>query len=96
MIPAVAFAIGLVFGLTFDTTGPRSAKTKGVPAAGAQRPVATDGNGTAEDRRVQLDEGDTTADEQEAGAEDARAGEEIVSGCAWSRRCAVGLRRTRG
>jgi hypothetical protein len=65
MIPAVAFAIGLVFGLTFDTTGPRSAKTKGVPAAGAQRPVATDGNGTAEDPRVRLDDDDTTADERE-------------------------------
>ena len=65
MIPAVAFTIGLVFGLTFDTTGPRSAKTKGVPAAGAQRPVATDGNGTAEDRRVRLDDDDTTADERE-------------------------------
>ena len=64
MIPAVAFAIGLVFGLTFDTTGPRSARTKGVPAAGAQRPVATDGNGTAEARRVQLDDDVTTADEQ--------------------------------
>jgi hypothetical protein len=65
MIPAVAFAIGLVFGLTFDTTGPRSARTKGVPAAGAQRPVATDGNGTAEDRRVQVDDDETTADEQQ-------------------------------
>jgi hypothetical protein len=65
MIPAVAFAIGLVFGLTFDTTGPRSARTKGVPAAGAQRPVAEDGNGTAEDRRVQLDDDETTADEQQ-------------------------------
>ena len=65
MIPAVAFAIGLVFGLTFDTTGPRSARTKGVPAAGAQRPVATDRNGTAEDRRVQLDDDETTADEQQ-------------------------------
>jgi hypothetical protein len=65
MIPAVAFAIGLVFGLTFDTSGPRSAKTKGVPAAGAQKPVATDGNGTAEDRRVRLDDGDTAADEKE-------------------------------
>ena len=65
MIPAVAFAIGLVFGLTFDTTGPRSAKTKGVPAAGAQRPVAADGNGTAEDRRAQPDDGETTADEQQ-------------------------------
>jgi hypothetical protein len=65
MIPAVAFAIGLVFGLTFDTTGPRSARTKGVPAAGAQRPVAADGNGTAEDRRAQPDDGETTADEQQ-------------------------------
>jgi hypothetical protein len=65
MIPAVAFAIGLVFGLTFDTTGPRSARTKGVPAAGAQRPVATDGHGTAEDRRVQVDDDETTADEQQ-------------------------------
>ena len=61
MIPAIAFAIGLVLGLTFDTTGPRSARTKGVPAAGAQRPVTADGNGTAEDRRVRLDDGDTTA-----------------------------------
>jgi hypothetical protein len=66
MIPAVAFAIGLVFGLTFDTTGPRSAKTKGVPAAGAQRrPMATDADGTAEERRVRLDEDDTKADEHE-------------------------------
>jgi len=65
MIPAVAFVIGLVFGLTFDTTGPRSARTKGVPAAGAQRPVATDGNGMAEDRRAQLDDDVTTVDEQQ-------------------------------
>ena len=66
MIPAVAFAIGLVFGLTFDTTGPRSARTKGVPAAGAaKRPAGTDGNGTVEDRRVRLDDDDTTAPEPE-------------------------------
>ena len=63
MIPAIAFGIGLVFGFTFDTTGPRSARTKGVPAAGAQRPVTADGNGTAEDRRVRMDDGDTTAPE---------------------------------
>jgi hypothetical protein len=57
MIPAIAFAIGLVFGLTFDTTGPRSFRTKGVPAAGAQRPVSatTDEDGAADDgRRVRL------------------------------------------
>ena len=64
MIPAVAFVIGLVFGLTFDTTGPRSARTKGVPAAGAQRPVTQDGNGRAEDRRVQLED-DASAPEPE-------------------------------
>jgi hypothetical protein len=59
MIPAIAFAIGLVFGLTFDTTGPRSARTKGVPAAGAQRPTTvTDGDGS--DRRVRLDEDEET------------------------------------
>jgi hypothetical protein len=62
VIPAIAFAIGLVFGLTFDTTGPRSARTKGVPAAGAQMPTtATDGDGTVEDRRVRLDEEGTPA-----------------------------------
>ena len=59
MIPAIAFGIGLVFGLTFDTTGPRILrKLKPVPAAGAQpkpRPDA-DGNGRTpeEDRRVRL------------------------------------------
>jgi MFS family permease len=59
MIPAVAFGIGLVFGLTFDTTGPRIARTKPVPAAGAQRPVAADGNGSGEDRRVRLPESES-------------------------------------
>jgi MFS family permease len=60
MIPAVAFGIGLVFGLTFDTTGPRvSRRMKPVPAGGAQRPVEGNGNGSAEDRRVRL--GDTEA-----------------------------------
>jgi MFS family permease len=56
MIPAVAFGIGLVFGLTFDTTGPRVARTEAVPAAGAQRPVTADGNGDGDDRRVRLDD----------------------------------------
>ena len=56
MIPAVAFGIGLVFGLTFDTTGPRRAGTKPVPAAGAQRPVTANGNGSGEDRRVRLED----------------------------------------
>jgi hypothetical protein len=65
MIPAIAFGIGLVFGLTFDTTGPRTARTRGVPAAGAQRPVAPDGDGRLEeDRRVRLDD-DSAAPEPE-------------------------------
>src|SRR5215204_1181260 len=51
MIPAIAFGIGLVFGLTFDTAGPRTARTRGVPAAGAQRPGATDSNGRLEEDR---------------------------------------------
>jgi hypothetical protein len=67
MIPAIALGIGLVFGLTFDTTGPRSARTKGVPAAGAQKPVpaTTNGDGAVlgEDRRVRLDEDDDAVTE---------------------------------
>jgi MFS family permease len=64
MIPAIALGIGLVFGLTFDTTGPRRAvRTKGVPAGGAQRPVTGTSNGqeraaVAEDRRVRLEDED--------------------------------------
>ena len=64
MIPAIALGIGLVFGLTFDTTGPRRAlRTKGVPAGGAQRPVTATTNGqerteVAEDRRVRLEDED--------------------------------------
>jgi len=63
MVPAIALAIGLVFGLTFDTTGPRRAmRTKGVPAGGAQ-PVPATTNGQeratdAEDRRVRLEDED--------------------------------------
>jgi len=63
MLPAIAFGIGLVFGLTFDTTGPRiPRRRRPVPAAGAQpRPqTAADGNGRAgeEDRRVRLGDDD--------------------------------------
>jgi MFS family permease len=61
MIPAIAFGIGLVFGLTFDTTGPRiPRKMQPVPAGGAQPRPAVDGGGSAEeDRRVQPENGDT-------------------------------------
>jgi hypothetical protein len=80
MIPAIALGIGLVFGLTFDTTGPRRAvRTKGVPAAGAQRPVTPTTNGqeraaAAEDRRVSLEDEDDRARHPE---EAPRAGEPV-------------------
>ena len=60
MIPAIAFGIGLVFGLTFDTTGPRSARTKPVPAAGAREPVVDHNGPGTDDRRVHLGDGDDT------------------------------------
>jgi hypothetical protein len=58
MIPAIALGIGLVFGLTFDTTGPRiPRRMKPVPAAGAHPRTAADGNGAADaDRRVRVGE----------------------------------------
>ena len=62
VLPAIAFALGLVFGLTFDTTGPRTARTKGVPAAGAQEPTATGGR-AADNRRVHLGDGDAARPE---------------------------------
>lgn len=60
MIPAIALGIGLVFGLTFDTTGPRiPRRMKPVPAAGAHPKTAVDGNGAADgERRVRLGEGE--------------------------------------
>ena len=73
MLPAIAFGIGLVFGLTFDTTGPRiPRRRKPVPAAGTQpRPqTAVDGNGRmGEDRRVRL--GDEDAPEAQPAREPA-------------------------
>ena len=73
MVPAIAFGIGLVFGLTFDTTGPRiPRRMKPVPAGGAQprpRPAA-DGNGRVEeDRRVRF--GDEDAPEAQPAREPA-------------------------
>lgn len=67
MIPAIALGIGLVFGLTFDTTGPRSARTKGVPTV-AHRPAPTtngDGAVVGEDRRVRLEDDDARVTERE-------------------------------
>jgi len=78
MIPAIALGVGLVFGLTFDTTGPRRARTRGVPAAGAQRPVPDTTNGekavVGEDRRVRLEDEDGQAPRPE---EAPRAGEPV-------------------
>jgi len=51
---ALAFGIGLVFGLTFDTTGPRV--KRGTVAAGATQPVDGDGK-TGDQRRVHIREG---------------------------------------
>lgn len=54
MVPAIAFGIGLVFGFTFDTTGPRVRKrTAPGPAAVEQEEAATDGQ-AVEDRRVRI------------------------------------------
>jgi len=56
MLPAIALGIGLVFGLTFDTTGPRiPRRMKPVPAAGAHPRPAVKGNGAADgDRGARL------------------------------------------
>jgi hypothetical protein len=51
---AIAFALGLVFGLTFDTTGPVVRRRRGEPAP-AETPTTTD-----DDRRVRITEGDRT------------------------------------
>jgi MFS family permease len=58
MIPAIALGIGLVFGLTFDTTGPRiPRRMKPVPAAGAHPRTAVDDDGPTDgDRRVRLED----------------------------------------
>jgi hypothetical protein len=57
MFPAIAFGIGLVYGFTFDTTGPRVPKrTPPVPAAGAQKQVAN-AERVSDDRRVHIGEG---------------------------------------
>ncbi len=53
--PALAFGIGLVFGLTFDTTGPRSREARGVPARTEQPPATAPAD---DERRVHVDDGD--------------------------------------
>ena len=69
MFPAIAFGIGLVFGLTFDTTGPRIRKQTPVAtpvapdppesavAAGPQGQAAVTEEVLSDDRRVHIREG---------------------------------------
>jgi hypothetical protein len=81
MFPAIAFGIGLVFGFTFDTTGPRIPKKAKPVAAIVPTPkpesepvTATDGEpkavetggGTGDDRRVHIREGEATTTTPEA------------------------------
>lgn len=66
MVQAIAFGIGLVFGLTFDTTGPRVAR-KPVPAATPEPTTAPGGDGAGEDRRVRIGNGDTPEPAPRAG-----------------------------
>lgn len=62
MFPAIAFGIGLVFGFTFDTTGPRVRKPTSfatpvlTPGTTGQEQAATT-ESIAEDRRVHIGEG---------------------------------------
>ena len=53
---AIAFLIGLVFGFSFDTTGPRVKRA----AVGEEAPATKDGRAT-DDRRVHIREGATPA-----------------------------------
>jgi hypothetical protein len=53
---AIAFALGLVFGLTFDTTGPVVRRAQGEPGP-AHAPVNDD-----DDRRVRIKEGSAHSD----------------------------------
>jgi hypothetical protein len=63
MIPAIAFGIGLVFGFTFDTTGPRVRKQTPVPAVTKEHVAATDHekvtatDRVGDDRRVDIGDG---------------------------------------
>lgn len=67
MFPAVAFGIGLVFGFTFDTTGPRVPKRTSVATpvvAGTPEETPT-ADGSVDDRRVHIREGGAEAPKPE-------------------------------
>jgi hypothetical protein len=76
MYPAIAFGIGLVFGLTFDTTGPR-VRTSGAPAAAVaeQRETADRSDGTPDERRVRISEGGAPAEPEPRPEPAPRSGE---------------------
>jgi len=81
IFPAIAFGIGLVFGFTFDTTGPRVRKQSpvatSVPAVPKEHVTPTDGVG--DDRRVQIGDGgapDTPPETPESAPEPAPSAEE--------------------
>ena len=60
VLPAIAFGIGLVFGFTFDTTGPRVRKQAPVAtpvAAAAREDGSANDDGASDDRRVRIREG---------------------------------------
>jgi len=89
MFPAVAFGIGLVFGLTFETTGPRVRERTPVAAAGAQEPPAeadtvtepvAEPNTVSDDRRVHIRGGEGAPPGSETEPESTpRAGEPTKS-----------------
>jgi hypothetical protein len=56
MFPAIAFGIGLVFGLTFDTTGPRVRPETPVatPVPPVERDRRVDTDDVSDDRRVHI------------------------------------------
>jgi MFS family permease len=59
LYPAIAFGIGLVFGLTFDTTGPRVRRQEPVatPVAAGAHDGSADGEEVSDERRIHIREG---------------------------------------
>jgi hypothetical protein len=61
--PAIAFGVGLAFGLTLDTTGrrtePDGSRGHRTVGAAARQPGPDAGDGESDDRRVRLREGET-------------------------------------
>jgi hypothetical protein len=60
-LPAIAFGIGLVFGFTFDTTGPR-VRRRAEPGRPAVAPPPAETTQPEDERRVHIHEGDGDGD----------------------------------